>query len=159
MQTQTTLTNNERRQLIRLTRQIGKQQTVFKLFLAELEKKMTQGLRILILDDDELRHAAFSKQLIGNVVVHVATAGEAIANLENNALYDVIFLDHDLGGSQMVESGPGTGYEVAQWLEAHPDKQPRTIILHTFNPVGAKNMRACLPGAQWLPGIWAKESE
>jgi len=152
------LTTEEKAQLIRRTRQIGKQRTVFALLLAELEKTMPQVLRILILDDDENRHVAFSKQLIGNVVVHALTAEQAIYQLERHGPWDVVFLDHDLGGSQMVESGPGTGYEVAQWLAGHEDKQPKTIILHTYNPVGAQNMKACLPQAKWLPGIWQQEA-
>jgi len=28
----------------------------------------------------------------------------------------ILFLDHDLGGKQMVASGNNTGYEVAKWL-------------------------------------------
>jgi CheY-like chemotaxis protein len=118
-----------------------------------------QGLRILVLDDDEARHRAFARKFIGNIVDRCHTATEAIGLLESNSVYDVICLDHDLGGQQMADSGPGTGYEVACWLESHPDKQAKTIILHTFNPSGARNMRAVLPQALWLPGVWVDGKE
>lgn len=115
-----------------------------------------QGLRILILDDSAERHQAFAMRLIGNVVEHVETAREAIYQLDRHGPWDVVFLDHDLAGTELVASGPGTGYEVAQWIAEHEDKRPKCVILHTYNPVGAKNMKALLPDASWMPGIWAK---
>lgn len=119
---------------------------------------MSQGLRVLILDDDIMRHAAFAQRLSGNEIHHASSAKIAITSLENNVPYDIIFLDHDLGAAEGPGlPDPGTGYEVAKWLAEHPDKQPKMIILHTLNPIGAKNMKACLPDAQWLPGIWSWE--
>lgn len=110
---------------------------------------------ILILDDDMGRHHAFARTLIGNAVVHVCTAKEAIQAMSQRR-FDIVFLDHDLGGGSVPESsGPGTGYEVACWVRDNPERQPQTIIVHSFNPVGARNMLNVLPpGASWHPGIW-----
>ena len=44
--------------------------------------------------------------------------------------------------------------EVAVWLAANPKKQPRVIIIHSFNSVGATNMAGVLPGVLVLPGAW-----
>ena len=92
---------------------------------------------------------------IGHHVECVETAPMAIRYLQET-LYDSIFLDHDLGGRVLVASGPGTGYEVAKWLEEHPDRKPKQIFIHSFNPSGAANMSRALPEAQLVPGIWAK---
>jgi CheY-like chemotaxis protein len=114
----------------------------------------TSGLKILILDDDEVRHQAFAKKLIGNLVEHVRTAEDTIYQLIHHGPWDMVFLDHDLGGQQMVESGQGTGYEVAKWLSENKEFLPGCVIIHSYNPAGAKNMLNIIPGSRWIPGIW-----
>lgn len=123
-------------------------------------------MRILILDDDRdfdepdnlekagrIRIPAFKRKFIGHNVVWVQTATEAIAALANED-WDALFLDHDLGGEAYVQSGPGTGYEVAVWLEQHPDRKPPQIFLHSLNPAGRDNMKAALPEAIHAPFAW-----
>jgi CheY-like chemotaxis protein len=104
---------------------------------------MDKVLKILILDDDKGRLADFRNNLSGHTVDCVETVSETIEWL-NKKTYDVVFLDHDLGGKQLVPSGPGTGFEVAEWLRDHPDRKPKTIIIHTLNTGnphhGAENM-------------------
>jgi len=97
--------------------------------------------RILILDDDENRHRQFADKYKTEELVHVYVASEAINYLEHGPKFDYIFLDHDLGGQQMVESGDDTGYEVAKWLSDNTEYIPNnSVILHSLNPVGRKNM-------------------
>jgi len=110
-------------------------------------------MNVLVLEDDARRHLAFTRKLIGTNLQIVETAAEAIGLLEERD-WDYLFLDHDLGGQQMVESGPGTGYEVAVWLEEHEDRQPPNIVIHSFNPDGAKKMHDALPKAIVAPGCW-----
>lgn len=110
-------------------------------------------MNILILDDDIIRLKAFKEKLIGHNVVTTMTASEAIKELSNNT-FELLFLDHDLGNKQMEASGPGTGYEVALWLSEKEDKQPDIIVIHSYNPVGARNMANLLPRAKIIPGIW-----
>jgi CheY-like chemotaxis protein len=94
--------------------------------------------KILILDDDHSRHQQFSKKYATEELKHVYTSYD----------YDYVFLDHDLGGKQMQPSGDGTGYEVAEWLSNNPDRQPKiSVVLHTLNPVGQKNMCTVLKSA------------
>lgn len=101
-------------------------------------------MKILILDDDEMRHKHFKKELCFHDLTHVYTSKECIQKLSEET-FDCVFLDHDLGGQQMVESGENTGYEVCLWLRDNPDKRPKQIIIHTMNPVGRQNMLNVLP--------------
>ena len=110
-------------------------------------------MKILILDDNENRHKEFNKRLIGHIVKNVYTVKETIKYLEEEK-WDFVFLDHDLGGNIYQSSVPSTGYEVAEWLHNHTDRQPEQIIIHSYNPVGARNMKNLLPNAVVLPGAW-----
>jgi CheY-like chemotaxis protein len=112
--------------------------------------------RILILEDDHQRHSKFKSALIGNYVIIVETVEECVGLLSSES-WDALFLDHDLGGDQMVASGPGTGYEVACWLEERPHKRPPIIIIHSLNNQGAPKMQAALPGSVLAPGAWMAE--
>lgn len=104
-------------------------------------------MRILFLDDDQHRINVFvdwcQQRGHGDVRV-VKTSAEAIEALTHSD-FDIIFLDHDLGGEQMVESGPGTGQEVAQWLAdrfnylIHTGILPK-VVVHSWNPEGGKRM-------------------
>jgi hypothetical protein len=69
--------------------------------------------------------------------------------------FNLVFLDHGLGDKVLVASGKGTGYEVAQWLSSNPHRMPKQIIVHSFNPVGAQNIKAVLPSAELIPGAWS----
>lgn len=110
-------------------------------------------MKILILDDNYTRLRVFQQKLIGHVVVCTTTVKEATTALKEDD-FDVIFLDHDLNGEQNIPSGPGTGYEVAQWLHDYPEKQAPTVILHSLNETGRKNIMSLLPTAKELPGAW-----
>jgi len=116
-----------------------------------------RGKRILILEDNPSRHKAFRQKFIGNTVVIVSEPREAKLLLEDMG-WDVLCLDHDLGGQEMMESGSGTGYEVAEWSEKHPARQPKTIIIHSLNPVGSANMNDALPDAHIIPRAWKAET-
>ena len=110
-------------------------------------------MNILILEDDQERQRIFGRSLIGTNTVIVETAKEAIFALSTHD-WDYLFLDHDLGGLQMCASGPDTGYEVAEWLAEHADRQPPNIIIHSFNPDGARKMHEALPNSVLAPGCW-----
>ena len=110
--------------------------------------------RVLILEDDDTRIKCFMQNLIGCQIMIVKEAIHAI-NYLNNETWDLLFLDHDLGGEQMVDSNnKNTGSEVARWLNENPIKKPPAIILHSFNPVGRLNMKKLLPESFVAPGIW-----
>ena len=114
-------------------------------------------MKILILDDDLIRHGLFRDNFGYGLhdLTMVTTVDQAISKLALH-VYDAVFLDHDLGGQQMVVSGgkEPTGWDVAKWLKDNPDRCPKVVIIHSFNPDGAQNMKNLLPQAQLVPGLW-----
>ncbi len=101
-------------------------------------------MMVLFLDDDDSRITKARQDFIGHSFVAVKTAQEAIEELSRRQ-FDLVCLDHDLGDQVMVDSGPGTGYEVAQFIAQMPiDERPQAIMVHSFNPVGAQNMIVAL---------------
>lgn len=112
-------------------------------------------MKILILEDDPLRIEKFRKGLIGHTMFITDNTNLAIEHLKKEE-WDILFLDHDLGGQTFVQSGVGTGYEVATWLEEHPEYKPKTIYVHSLNPMGAQNMMRALdlPDKNYVPFAW-----
>ena len=99
--------------------------------------------RILIIEDDETRCVWFQEKFAGremDVTCDVAQAFEWLAARE----YEVILLDHDLVDEHYFSDEPDderTGYAVAAWLAAHPDKyREALIIIHSLNYLGAQRM-------------------
>lgn len=96
--------------------------------------------KILILDDNKRRHQQFAQKYATEELTHVHTSHDAIEVLKKHS-FDYVFLDHDLGGKIMEDSGPGTGYEVAEWIANNETSHPSNmVILHSLNPPGRKNM-------------------
>lgn len=110
-------------------------------------------MNVLVLEDEAYRQKLFRRALIGTACEIVSTASECIRLLSEKN-WDFLFLDHDLDMQQMVPSGPGTGYEVACWLEANPERKPDNVVIHSLNNVGGPRMAQAIPGAVWLPGCW-----
>jgi len=94
-------------------------------------------MKILFLEDDANRIAKARREFVGDELTVVETAQGAIAALEVNQ-FDLASLDHDLGGSVMAESDENSGYAVARYIA--PMEYPPFVIVHSFNPVGAKKM-------------------
>ena len=115
-------------------------------------------MRILVLDNDTSRLKDFCEKLIGHSVTTTMTATQTIQALTDND-FDVVSLDHDLGDQVMVDSGPGTGWEVAKWLSLNPDRRPQIVLIHSFNNKGAAAMQRLLPRSIYAPGLWLLSSE
>lgn len=94
-------------------------------------------MRVFLLEDDDLRIAAFN-EILSNVELVVAkdivAAGPAF-----QGAFDYVFLDHDLGDRAFVGvDDENTGSE---FVRRHGDKLVGTlVIVHSWNPEGAKNM-------------------
>ena len=109
-----------------------------------------QTERILIVEDDETRCAWFHQKFAGHeqdVTCDVAQAVQWLTERE----YGVILLDHDLADEHYFSNEPDderTGYAVAAWLAAHPDRQrDAMIVIHSLNYPGAQRMLETLRDA------------
>jgi hypothetical protein len=101
-------------------------------------------MKILFLDDDQKRCRRFRAAHPTARIVH--TAQEAIAAL-GTEVWEVVSLDHDLGGQQFQNPQESTsGSAVARFLAAHELPIGR-IIIHSFNVPAAQAMRALLDHA------------
>lgn len=113
-------------------------------------------MNILILEDCPERRKSFSFRFADHNIVFTEDTKEAIKLLAEQK-WDALFLDHDLGGNVYVPSGPGTGYEVAKWLEENQNRMPMVVYIHTLNPSGQEKMKAALPNAIVAPFAWLSE--
>lgn len=110
-------------------------------------------MKILFLDDNDIRYKMISLVLrdFRDITLDwTQTAEETIAKLQTDE-YDVVMLDHDLGGKIYVPSGKGTGYEVAEWMKFHMQHKMPVVYLHTQNEVGAEYMHRVLPDSKIIP--------
>jgi hypothetical protein len=121
-------------------------------------------LRILILDDEKVRHDHFSVAYKGHEITHSYTYSEFISCLESGSPWDLIHLDHDLGdheGCETYVDGWGkvqyfTGYHASERIFDLPDhKLPLEVIVHSVNPLGSRNIIYNLEARKlkpkWLP--------
>jgi CheY-like chemotaxis protein len=106
--------------------------------------------RILIVEDDPMRCAWFERKFAGRRMDVTCDVAEAIEWLDVRS-YHVILLDHDLTEDHYFSDEPDdehTGYAVAAWLAAHPDRhRDALIIIHSLNYAGADRMLSALRDA------------
>lgn len=106
-------------------------------------------MNVLILEDDPNRIGKFKRELIGHNVSHTDQVDLASSWLSSNN-YDLIFLDHDLGGAHYVSSEEyNCGYTfakfLAEFLLENRDLSPY-VLIHSCNHGGAANMYSRLVG-------------
>jgi hypothetical protein len=121
-------------------------------------------MRILILDDEAARHAAYSEAYRQHDVFHASTYYEFISLLEKSSPWDMIHLDHDLGeyspqdtfvdgwGRRQAFTGKHAAIKIC---ELDDDKLPTQVIVHSVNPVGAREIKQTLDArgvaSSWRP--------
>lgn len=108
-------------------------------------------MRVLVLDDDDVRHHSFRQWLIGTINVHVHTAREAIAELKLMR-FDVVCLDGDLHlvkNERETESGEDVAKFIAHGLAL--EKRPKFVLIHSHNHPRAERMKRTLDDAV----VWA----
>lgn len=122
-------------------------------------------MRILILDDDAKRHEGYKAifKQTGHETVHVWTYFACLDKLEQACLegrpFGMACLDHDLGDNTdipadikygMYSSRPFDGRDVCWFLRGNQHLCPPKVLIHSWNPTGAVEMRDIL---QAIPGI------
>ena len=106
-------------------------------------------MKVLFLDDDPERHKLFRIHY-GSVhdCTYVWSYNEAVNVLQTSSVFDEAWLDHDLSESAAIgkpKPGEKTGTHVAEFIAGmSSDTLPKKIIIHSFNPVGARRMSAIL---------------
>jgi len=103
-------------------------------------------MNIFVLDDDfENRIAWFQSAYKDHNLVYALDAVTALDILSKRK-FDLIFLDHDLGGDFLQDSNDlNTGYQVAKGLLQTINAETN-VIVHSWNPAGAKRMLNILQG-------------
>ena len=104
-------------------------------------------MNILFLDDDNYRIESFKTKIKGATIVKTASA--AIEAIQSQDIWNIVFLDHDLGGETFVDSDrEDCGMEVACWIA---ENQPniRNIIVHSLNKPAADQMVAILKDSKY----------
>jgi CheY-like chemotaxis protein len=111
-------------------------------------------MRILFLDDMKKRRTIFQQSSIGCIVDFAEDAQEAISLLKTKE-YDVIYLDHDLAEDhyQSNEDHHEDGRFVARALKEMPQHHKKTVIVHSLNVDGRKQIKDILCDCfdVWLP--------
>lgn len=109
-------------------------------------------MKILILDDERSRHREFARRYQFHECMHVSTIAQFEDALVKSGPFDLIHLDHDLADYERGMYGieyERTGAEAAKLIVAS-GHQP-AIVIHSWNPDGAKRMREILIDAGILP--------
>lgn len=103
-------------------------------------------IRIFVLEDNKDRIYWF-KRIFKDFDLTIAMSTKG-AKLRYNGVYDILFLDHDLGGEVYVDSKEeNTGAGFARWLMKDEDPYGvsfNQVVIHSMNPTGAKNIMGIL---------------
>lgn len=106
-------------------------------------------MKILFLDDDDLRHELFAEWMEGHEVVHAHSIGEFLAALGNHT-FDEVWLDHDLNDFALqyqsvdpTDNRRLTGNDACHILAAVATYKPK-VVIHSWNNLGAENMLGSL---------------
>lgn len=101
-------------------------------------------MNIFILEDDPERNRLFKDKLgTKHMLTMTTTSDEAIEQLKVQK-FDLLLLDHDLGGRQMVASSQyDTGFRVACEIPTTINQDTPTIV-HSYNGGGALKMISVL---------------
>jgi CheY-like chemotaxis protein len=116
-------------------------------------------MRILVLDDEDVRHRFYRALYDGNDLTHVHTYHQFLDELTKGSPWDLIHLDHDLGDIHVTEDGTlqeYTGRHASLRIcELDDALLPKSVVVHSFNTEGAKVMKSNLMlrgvSVEWKP--------
>lgn len=123
---------------------------------------------ILFLDDDIIRTEKFLTNNHNESIVDTCSTARVCIALLNTYRYDVVHLDHDLGGERFVDSArEDCGMEVVRWLVQNRygsfPSYCAKIIVHTHNDNAGAAMTTLLRAAgyeaKYIPFGYDKEIE
>jgi hypothetical protein len=111
--------------------------------------------KIFILEDNINRMATFYQLLPVRFpdceIVHATTVEEAKRLIDTSNFWDIVLLDHDLGGRAYVDSSEEeTGYQFLKYFKRKKIKFSQ-LVFHSQNPAGAQNMFDLMPEGKIIP--------
>ena len=110
-----------------------------------------KDIRILVIEDSEDRLKWFQAEF-GHCDLTMATNAKAGISYVKDRKFDLIFLDHDLGHRVFVDSNDeNTGYQVAKAIVISEFNNTTPVVIHSWNPTGAENMRTILTNSIYIP--------
>ena len=110
-------------------------------------------MKVLVLEDNLERIEHFKKKFRIDDVVFVDDALHTIDELALNT-FDLVCLDHDLGGMEIQYDMENCGTVVAEWIAKNPLKNNPRVIVHSLNTPLAENMVKLIPNARYIPFYW-----
>lgn len=99
-------------------------------------------MRVFILEDDPSRMLYLRERLLAHDILHIESSTHSGCY---QPPYDLLLLDHDLGGRQLEDhedDGQGFVRRVKDQIMAQ-DPRPY-VIIHSYNPEGAYRMQQAL---------------
>lgn len=111
-------------------------------------------MKVFILEDDmDERMLRLRETLYGHDIDHAESYNEAVVRWDPP--YDLVLLDHDLGGNVYVPvSTQNTGSGFCRWLHEQGAPISGRVILHTWNRDGAVMMGSLLHCIVEQAPIW-----
>lgn len=109
-------------------------------------------MKIFILEDNPERMKFFRWYFSVEKfqIFHADNVFDAEIIYEKEEPFDLLLLDHDLGGEVYVDSNnQNTGYQFAKFLITK-DLKNIPLIIHSLNPYGVDNMKSLLPQAHCI---------
>lgn len=99
-------------------------------------------MKIFVLEDDQQRITRFQKELMDEGKHELTLAKSVEEGVKKfSPPYDLMLLDHDLGGRQYVNSeDEDTGYTFLQQLPVKKAVKGTVVIVHSYNYEGAQRM-------------------
>lgn len=112
-------------------------------------------MKIFVLEDNAERISLLQRELpkifVGAQVFYSETADDGKKVLLKEQPFDILLLDHDLGGKVFVNSHDhNTGYQVAIFVREN-NIPYQIAIAHTMNPAGGENIVSVLPKSIHIP--------
>lgn len=112
-------------------------------------------MKVFVLEDDPNRIVQIHEWLAGCNIDHAISCAEVDSF---KPPYDLILLDHDLGGRQFTEH-EDDGFTFIKLIKDKINPEA-VVVFHSFNPDGAKRMRSVLGrgfitpfGMQWFKDV------
>ena len=109
-------------------------------------------MKILILEDSEVRVNKFKKKFSEHELFITDNANQAIEYLKEYK-FGLICLDHDLGDKQMEWDEDNNGMMVVKYLNEYGTNGAK-VVVHSLNTPRAQIMVSIIPDAVFIPFYW-----